>query len=215
MSGDTNTLVQFRIYFTLSNYSLIYDIIMEYRMEVISKLLYKASRIWQFPQTFSRPTHGNSRVTFQKLLSSFFCILGIFLHVSAEYFYYILICKISVFTLFFWRWRRHCSWLEVLVWDQQKSSYQEVGSSARRSGQAASQTENISASLSLSSYGVPLWPHLVPLRLGGPALQQHVHHVAAAVVGGHVERGGARAVPGLHLQGKTCQTGTDLILSLV
>ena len=44
--------------------------------------------------------------------------------------------------------------------------------------------------------------HLVPVRLVGPTLQQHVDHVAAAVVGGHVEGGGAGTVPGLHLSGR-------------
>ena len=49
-------------------------------------ILYKASRIRQFTQTFSRATNRNSRVTFQKFLSRFFCIFAILLHVSTEYF---------------------------------------------------------------------------------------------------------------------------------
>ena len=69
----------------------------------------------------------------------------------------------------------------------------------RRNGQAASQTENISGSLLSVEVWCGLWCHLVPVSQVGPALQQHVDHVAAAVVGGHVEGGGAGTVPGLHL----------------
>ena len=39
---------------------------------------------WMFPQTFYRTTNRNPWVTFQELISWFFCILRIFLHVSKD-----------------------------------------------------------------------------------------------------------------------------------